>query len=38
MVGGVAHPGRVVFAAAAVMVAVFFTFALSGRCRRRRWA
>ena len=30
MVGGVAHSGRVVFAAPAVMVAVFFTFALSG--------
>ncbi len=30
LVGGVAHSGRVVFAAAAVMVAVFFTFALSG--------
>lgn len=30
MVGGLAHSGRVVFAAAAVMVAVFFTFALSG--------
>jgi RND superfamily putative drug exporter len=30
MVQGVAHSGRVVFAAAAVMVAVFFTFALSG--------
>jgi RND superfamily putative drug exporter len=30
MVGGVAHSGRIVFAAAAVMVAVFFTFALSG--------
>jgi RND superfamily putative drug exporter len=29
-VGGLAHSGRVVFAAAAVMVAVFFTFALSG--------
>ncbi|HET9116091.1 MAG TPA: MMPL family transporter [Gaiellaceae bacterium] len=29
-VGGVAHSGRVIFAAAAVMVAVFFTFALSG--------
>jgi putative drug exporter of the RND superfamily len=29
-VGGIAHSGRVVFAAAAVMVAVFFTFALSG--------
>ncbi|MER5636092.1 MMPL family transporter [Kitasatospora sp. NPDC002227] len=30
MVGALAHSGRVVFAAAAVMVAVFFTFALSG--------
>jgi RND superfamily putative drug exporter len=30
MVGGVAHSGRVIFAAAAVMVAVFLTFALSG--------
>jgi len=30
MVGGVAHSGRVIFAAAAVMIAVFFTFALSG--------
>jgi RND superfamily putative drug exporter len=30
MVGGVAHSGRVIFAAAGVMVAVFFTFALSG--------
>jgi RND superfamily putative drug exporter len=30
MVGGLAHSGRVVLAAAAVMVAVFFTFALSG--------
>jgi hypothetical protein len=30
MVGGVAHSGRVIFAAAAVMVAVFFTFALIG--------
>jgi len=30
MVRGVAHSGRVIFAAAAVMVAVFFTFALSG--------
>lgn len=30
MVGGVAHSGRVIFAAAAVMVAVFFTFAISG--------
>ena len=30
MIGGVAHSGRVVFAAAGVMVAVFFTFALSG--------
>jgi RND superfamily putative drug exporter len=30
MVGGIAHSGRVIFAAAAVMVAVFFTFAISG--------
>jgi RND superfamily putative drug exporter len=30
MVGGVAHSGRVIFAAAGVMVAVFLTFALSG--------
>ena len=30
MVGGVAHSGRVILAAAGVMVAVFFTFALSG--------
>ncbi len=30
MVGGVSHSGRVVFAAAGVMFAVFFTFALSG--------
>ncbi|WP_181311319.1 MMPL family transporter [Nocardioides campestrisoli] len=30
MVGSLAHSGRVVFAAGAVMVAVFFTFALSG--------
>ena len=30
MVGGFAHSGRVIFAAGAVMVAVFFTFALSG--------
>jgi RND superfamily putative drug exporter len=29
-VGGLAHSGRVIFAAAAVMVAVFFTFAISG--------
>jgi RND superfamily putative drug exporter len=29
-VGGLAHSGRVIFAAGAVMVAVFFTFALSG--------
>jgi RND superfamily putative drug exporter len=29
-IGGVAHSGRVIFAAAGVMVAVFFTFALSG--------
>jgi putative drug exporter of the RND superfamily len=30
VVGGLAHSGRVIFAAGAVMVAVFFTFALSG--------
>ncbi len=30
MVGAVAHSGRVIFAAAGVMVAIFFTFALSG--------
>jgi putative drug exporter of the RND superfamily len=30
MVGGMAQSGRVIFAAAGVMVAVFFTFALSG--------
>jgi len=30
LLGGLAHSGRVVFAAAGVMVAVFFTFALSG--------
>jgi RND superfamily putative drug exporter len=30
MVGSMAHSGRVIFAAGAVMVAVFFTFALSG--------
>jgi putative drug exporter of the RND superfamily len=30
MIGGMAHSGRVIGAAAAVMVAVFFTFALSG--------
>jgi RND superfamily putative drug exporter len=30
MVGALRHSGRVVFAAAAVMVAVFFTFAISG--------
>ena len=30
MVGGLAHSGRVIFAAAAVMVAVFLTFAISG--------
>ena len=29
-IAGLAHSGRVIFAAAAVMVAVFFTFALSG--------
>ncbi|MEQ9337182.1 MAG: MMPL family transporter, partial [Miltoncostaeaceae bacterium] len=30
VVGGMAHTGRVIIAAAAVMVAVFFTFAISG--------
>jgi RND superfamily putative drug exporter len=30
MVNGVAHSGRVIFSAAAVMIAVFFTFSLSG--------
>jgi putative drug exporter of the RND superfamily len=30
MIGGVSHSGRVIFAAGGVMVAVFFTFALSG--------
>ncbi len=30
MVSGLAHSGRTIFAAGAVMVAVFFTFALSG--------
>jgi RND superfamily putative drug exporter len=30
MIGSVAHSGRVIFAAAAVMVVVYFTFALSG--------
>lgn len=29
-IGGLAHSGRVIFAAAAVMVAVFLTFAISG--------
>jgi putative drug exporter of the RND superfamily len=30
MLGGLAHSGRVILAAGAVMVAIFFTFALSG--------
>jgi len=30
MIGGLVNSGRVIFAAGAVMVAVFFTFALSG--------
>ena len=30
MIGGLAHSGPVIFAAGAEMVAVFFTFALSG--------
>jgi len=29
-IGGLAHSGRTIFAAAGVMVAIFFTFALSG--------
>ncbi|PZT88539.1 MAG: multidrug RND transporter, partial [Gordonia sp. (in: high G+C Gram-positive bacteria)] len=29
-IDGMAHSGRIIFAAAAVMVAVFFTFALAG--------
>jgi putative drug exporter of the RND superfamily len=33
MVGDLAHSGRVIFAADAVMVAVFLTFALSGPLR-----
>ena len=37
-VDGLAHSGRVIFAAAAVMVAVFFTFASPSRCHPRRWA
>ena len=37
IVGGVAHSGRVIFAAAGVMVAVFFTFALSGPLPPRKW-
>ena len=35
-IGGLAHSGRVIFAAAAVMVAVFFTFALSGPAPPKR--
>ncbi|MGH1554073.1 MMPL family transporter [Streptomyces sp. L7] len=39
VVGALAHSGRVVFAAAAVMVAVFFTFALAGSTAGpRKWA
>jgi RND superfamily putative drug exporter len=37
MVGGLAHSGRVIFAAAAVMVAVSSRSPCPGRCRRRRW-
>jgi len=37
MVGGLAHSGRVIFTAGAVMVAVFLAFALSGPLPQRRW-
>jgi RND superfamily putative drug exporter len=37
MVNGIAHSGRVIFSAAAVMIAMFFTFPLSGPFPRRRW-
>jgi putative drug exporter of the RND superfamily len=36
MVGGSAHSGHVIFAAGGVMVAVFLTFALSGRMRPKQ--
>jgi RND superfamily putative drug exporter len=38
MIGGIAHSGRVIFAAGGVMGAVFFTFALPGPLPQRRWA
>ena len=38
LVGGMAHSGRVILSAGAVMVAVFFTFGSPDRCRPRRWA
>ena len=38
-IDGMAHSGRIIFAAAAVMVAVFFTFASRRSvCRPRKWA
>lgn len=37
-IDGLAHSGRVIAAAAAVMVAVFFTFALADPCHPRKWA
>jgi putative drug exporter of the RND superfamily len=37
MIGGLAHSGRVILAAGAVMVAVFFTFALSGPLPPKEW-
>jgi len=36
-VNGIAHSGLVIFSVAAVMIAVFFTFALSGPPPQRRW-
>jgi putative drug exporter of the RND superfamily len=36
MVGGMAHSGRVIFAAGAVMLAMFLTFALSGPLRPKQ--
>jgi hypothetical protein len=38
MVNGMAHSGRVIFAAAAVMVAVFLPSRSPDRCPPRRWA
>jgi putative drug exporter of the RND superfamily len=36
MVGGMAHSGRVIFAAGDVMLAMFLTFALSGSMRPKQ--